>query len=615
MLYEIYTFMFQYYLKMKRILSAFILISIFISISGQEEKKIVILHTNDLHSRLNGFSPESAYSPLITGNDKTTGGFSRIAAILKTEKNASPGITLTIDAGDFIEGTLFHALEVKTGFQLRLMKKMGYDLVCLGNHEFDLGPGKLAEIISQSSEGGEIPAILLGNAVFNEKDAGDNALEELYQANTVSRKLIIDRDGLKIGIFSLLGKDAVDVSPLAKPVKFSKQFSFARKMVKELQKEKCDIIICVSHSGVSKDENGRWGGEDVELAESVKGIDLIISGHTHTKLSKPIIINGIPIVQTGEYGQNVGRLDLTWSDGKLRIDDYSLIPVDDNVKGDGDIEKMIEEQQNLVTEEILSPLGIKYFDPVAETDFALECNEQGDFKSSNLGPMVADAIHNYVNKHSRAGCDISLVAVGVIRDRFIPGIISAPDVFRIMSLGSGSDEVPGYPLARLYFTGKELKNILEILQVAYKSSPSNFCFYSGLRVEYDPAKRLLKKIKKIDIIRQPADGTIKKVDFSKNNQTLYSLTANSYMLEFIGIIKKMSFGLINVVPKDASGNPVTDMKNAVIDVNEGLQGIQEGKEWLALLELLSSMKDTDNDGIPDIDKKYSVPVQTFFPVK
>jgi 5'-nucleotidase len=181
-----------------------------------------------------------------------------------------------------------------------------------------------------------------------------------------------------------------------------------------------------------------------------------------------------------------------------------------------------------------------------------------------------------------------------------------------MSLGSGSDNIPGYPLARLYVTGKELKNILEILQVAYKSSPDNYCFYSGLRVEYDPAKRLLKKIKKIDIIL--SDGTIKKVDFSKNNNTLYSLTANSYMLEFIGIIKKMSFGLINVVPKDASGNPVTDMKNSVIDITEGLQGTQEGKEWLALMEFLSSMKDTDNNGIPDIDKKYSVPVQTFFKV-
>jgi 5'-nucleotidase len=87
------------------------------------------------------------------------------------------------------------------------------------------------------------------------------------------------------------------------------------------------------------------------------------------------------------------------------------------------------------------------------------------------------------------------------------------------------------------------------------------------------------------------------------------------MLEFVGIIKKMSFGLINVVPKDASGNPVTDMKKSIIDMNVTTPGVQEGKEWLALIEYLGSMKDTDGSGIPDIDKKYSVPVQTFFTVK
>jgi 5'-nucleotidase len=206
-----------------------------------------------------------------------------------------------------------------------------------------------------------------------------------------------------------------------------------------------------------------------------------------------------------------------------------------------------------------------------------------------------------------------MVAAGVIRDKFVPGVQSAPDIFSVMSLGSGSDNIPGYPLARLYVTGKELKNILEILQVAYKSTPDNYCYYSGLRVEYDPGKGLLKKLSKIEIMH--SDGSIKNVDFSKKNKTLYSITANSYMLEFVGIIKKMSFGLINVVPKDASGNPVTDMKKSIIDMDVTTPGVQEGKEWLALMEYLGSMKDTDGSGIPDIDKKYSVPVQTFFTVK
>ena len=87
------------------------------------------------------------------------------------------------------------------------------------------------------------------------------------------------------------------------------------------------------------------------------------------------------------------------------------------------------------------------------------------------------------------------------------------------------------------------------------------------------------------------------------------------MLEFFGIIKKMSFGLINVVPKDYNGKRVGNMKDAVIDMDEYKDEVQEGKEWLALLSFLSTMKDTNGNQIPDIDKKYSVSVKSFFEVK
>lgn len=582
-------------------------------LSGQEEKKIVILHTNDLHSRLNGFSPEAEYTPWSPGDDETRGGFARIAAILRTEKRNNPGITLTVDAGDFLMGTLFHAMELKTGFQLRLMKQMGYDIVCLGNHEFDFGPAKTAGIINSSLAKGEIPSLLLSNAVLSAEESGDDELEKLYDSKVVLRKFILERDGLKIGFFSLLGKNAVEVAPLAKPVSFAKQVPFARKMVRELKKDGCDIVICLSHSGVSRDKKGNWAGEDIRLAKKVRGIDVIVSGHSHSKISEPVIIKGVPVVQTGEYGQNVGRLELVWKNGSVSVSDYRLIPVDDSIAGESDIIAAVEEQQSLVTQEILAPLGLSYSDPVAETDFLLECNEQGDFRSSNLGPMIADAIHSYVNRHSSDGCDIGMVAVGVIRDWMVPGVMTAPDVFRIMSLGSGDDDLPGYPLARLYVTGKELKNILEILMIAHKSSSSNHCFYSGLRVSYDPGRMLFRKINSIEILG--VNGETRDVSFSKDDTTLYSISANSYMLEFIGIIKKMSFGLIKVLPKDASGNPVTDMKRAVIDMDEEQPGVQEGKEWLALLEYIRSMKDIDNNQIPDIDRKYSVPVKAFFEEK
>ena len=597
---------------MKRKFLILFFIQVSFCLSAQPAKKVVLLYTNDMHSRLTGFGPESYYSPLATNDDNTTGGFSRIAAIINREKEQNEGKTIVLDAGDFLMGTLFQHLEPKSGFQLSLMKKMGYDVVCIGNHEFDYGPEKLAEIVSSSSENGELPVILLGNAVFSKKDSADDSLEELFRSGKIGRKYILILNGIKIGFFSLLGKVADENAAFALPVTFSKQIPFAKKMVGELKSDGCEIILCLSHSGIDRDENGGWTGEDVELAEKVKGIDVIVSGHTHTLLEKPIIVNGIPVVQAGDYGRFVGKLTLILENGKVSVDASSLIPVNDKISGDQIINELIEKQVDVVNKEILKPLGMDYGRSIAETDFLLICDEMGDVENSNLGPFVADAIHTYINKHFASGTDVSMVAAGVIREKILPGMQTAPDIFRVMSMGTGNDDVPGYPLAMIYVTGKELKSILEILNVAWKSTPGNYCYYSGIRVETDPEGGLLKKIKKIDLIN--SDGSVKNVDFSKKNKTLFSITANSYMLQFIGIIKKMSYGLINVVPKDAMGNRLTDMKNGVIDMDENRNGIQEGKEWLALIEYLGSMKDINNNSIPDIDKKYQNPVKCFFPV-
>jgi 5'-nucleotidase/UDP-sugar diphosphatase len=599
-------------MSIKKTLAILLFLLFLFPLAAQNEKKIVILHTNDLHSRLMGYAPESAYSPMTINDDKTVGGFARIATIIRDEKEKNEGTTLIVDGGDFLMGTLFQGLETKTGFQLRLMKTIGYDVVCIGNHEFDYGPAKLACIVNSGLKKGDIPPVLLSNAVFNSKDPGDDTLEELFISNTIGRKLIIERDGLKIGFFSILGKVADNDAAFAPPVTFSNQIKTAKKMVRELQDDKCDIIICLSHSGVSPGESGEWSGEDIKLAEKVKGIHAVISGHTHTRLDKPILVKGTPVVQTGAYGKFVGKLILTYSDGNVRFTDYSLIPVDDRIVGDASVNELIEEQKEAITKEILEPLEIKYDRNLVETDFSLVCDENGDIKNSNLGPLIADAISGYVNNHSEKGTDISIVAAGVIRDMIVPGFQTAPDIFNIMSMGEGKDSTPGYPLARVYVTGKELKSILEILQVAYKSTPGYYCYYSGLKVDFDPEKGMLRKINRIDIITP--GGDVKEVNLARKEKELYSITASLYMLEFVGIIKKMSFGLINVVPKDASGNPVIDMKTAVIDIDESVEGIQEGKEWLALVEYLTSMNDTNGNGIPDIDRKYKSAIQTFFNV-
>ncbi|MEA1886836.1 MAG: bifunctional UDP-sugar hydrolase/5'-nucleotidase [Bacteroidota bacterium] len=592
--------------------SALLVIFLFIQNTlAQDTRKLVIMHTNDLHSRLEGYAPSSEYTPFTTGDDLTRGGFSRLAAIIERERTANQDNLLVVDAGDFLMGTFFHYMEEYNPFQLPLMKKMGYDAVALGNHEFDFGPGKLADIINNSRAVGEIPQLLLSNAEFDERDNADDSLKALFDEGIISRSMTIERNGLKIGLFALLGEDADESAAYAVPITFDRITRSARKLTKQLKNRGCDIIICLSHSGIEKDDDGEWTGEDVELAEKVDDIDILISGHTHTALEKPLLINNTPLVQTGSYGRNIGKLEVEVTDGRVRVINYELITVDDNILGDREIQKQIEAHKNLISKKLYGVSGYRLGEKVVKTEYALDCNEYGELEESNLGPLVADAIYEYVNSGTEAGTDISMVASGVIRDRMEPGIQTAQDIFRVVSLGRGDDEVPGYPLARVYVNAKELKRILEILLVAYKSTPSNYCYFSGLEVKYDPDRGILRKINSISIKND--DGELVSVDISRKNPLLYSITANAYMLEFIGIIQEMTFGLIRVKPKDAGGNEVEDMSEAVIDFDEKAEGIQEGKEWIALVQYLSSMEDTNGDGIPDLSPEYEDPCLCLIP--
>jgi 5'-nucleotidase / UDP-sugar diphosphatase len=249
-----------------------------------------------------------------------------------------------------------------------------------------------------------------------------------------------------------------------------------------------------------------------------------------------------------------------------------------------------------------------YYRALAETDFELICEEYGDLDSSNLGPLISDAIFYYVNNHSTVKTDISLIAAGMVRDKIRVGnngVQTVTDLFRIVSLGEGEDDLPGYPLAQIYLTPHEIKNVVELLLVAPKMKPSYYCFYSGIEIYYDSSKGLLKKIHKIVI-----GG--KEVDFSRKNKTLYSLTANSYMLDFVGEIRGMTLGMIKVKPKDLNGNPIKDNKETWIDFDAKTEGVQEGKEWMAMVKYFQTFKDNNGNNIPDIPETYKVPnIKTF----
>ncbi len=571
-------------------------------------KKLTIIHTNDLHSRLIGYAPESEYTPLTTGDDNTNGGFARIARITRQEKNRDSSSVLVLDAGDFLMGTLFQALEPSEGFQLRLMKDMGYDVVSVGNHEFDFGIKTTAEIIRNSAKRGKIPAILLANIKFSPDPGEDDDLEDLFKSGIIKPYIIIEKSGLRIGLFGILGYEASDVAPYIKPAKIEDPIKTARKITDELRsKENVDLVICLSHSGLSKDSKGNWDGEDVKLASKVSGIDIIISGHTHTQLSEPIFIGKTVIIQAGANGAYTGMLQFNVENEHIKFENYKSISINDSLRGDLKIHGAIENQKQIIQDRILNGLGIKYDQPVISSGFELFCDENRKAEESNLGPLMADAIRYYINNTNTLDTDIALTAFGVLRDQLAPGISTIADIFRISSMGKGSDAIPGYPLSMVYVTGNELKKIIEVLLFAYKSNIDNYCYYSGLKVRIDSEKGFLRKVTNIEI--QDPTGKYKAVDFSKNNSQLYSLAANSYILEFVSILKKMTYGIVKVYPKNKDGIIITDMKNAIIDMDPTKDGIQEGKEWLALYKFVSQFPDTNRDGIPEIPDSYRTPAR------
>jgi 5'-nucleotidase/UDP-sugar diphosphatase len=569
-------------------------------------KKLTIIHTNDLHSRLLGYAPESEYTPLTTGDDNTIGGFARIARITRHEKYRDSSSVLVLDAGDFLMGTLFQELEPSEGFQLRLMKEMGYDAVSLGNHEFDFGIRTTAEIIRNAAKNGNIPPVLLANIKFSPGPGDDDELEVLYSKGIIKPYTILERSGLRIGIFGILGYDASDVAPYIKPAKIEDPIKTARRITNELRaKENVDLVICLSHSGLSKDAKGNWDGEDVKLASKVSGIDIIISGHTHTHLSEPIFIGQTVIVQTGALGAYTGKLQLAIENKKAKFETYKSIPINDSLLGDYKIHGLIENQIKEIQKRILNGLGINYDKPVVSSDFNLICDEKQMLEQSNLGPLLADAIRYYINSTQVVHTDCALIAAGVIRDQIVAGVSTIPDIFRISPMGKGSDSIPGYPLSMVYVTGNELKKIVEVLLFAYKSSADNYCYYSGMKVNIDPDRGFLRKV--ISIAVEDPAGKYRQVDFSKKNNQLYSIAANSYILEFVGLLKKMTYGIVRVYPKNKDGQVYKNMKNAVIDMDPMKDGIQEGKEWLALYKFVSQFPDTDRDGIPDIPYSYKEP--------
>ncbi|MDO9559822.1 MAG: bifunctional UDP-sugar hydrolase/5'-nucleotidase [Syntrophales bacterium] len=562
--------------------------------------QISIVFTHDLHSY---FLPHDVF----TGEDQPAqrGGYAKIARLIQQQRALKGNRMLLVDAGDFSMGTLFHTTFMTEAAELRLMGEMGYDVTTFGNHDFDFhNDGLAATMRIARSKGESLPAIVASNVVFS-GDAAENALKEAFRQYPVRDYIVLERNGLRIGLFGLMGKDAADDAPFARPVTFADPVTSGRRVVEILKnREKVDVIVCLSHSGTSAVKKH---SEDEILAREIHDIDVIISGHTHTVLPRPIIIGKTIIVSAGCYGEFLGILDLEYTKDKgMKPASHELKPIAADLPDNAQLTADILKFKKTVDRDYLAPFGYAYDQVVAESDFNLEplSSIYSHPRETGLGNMITDAYRYAAEKAEGKNYEyIHLVIdpLGLIRDSFRRGSIAAADVFGVLSLGIGTDGVPGYPLTAVYITGDEMKDLLEVeTSVATRKTDAHFQL-SGVKLTYNPHRLPFDRVTAVQV--READGSYRPLERGK----LYRICMNSYTAKMVEFVQRVSHGLIRLTPKDRAGRPVSDIKDARIDADPLKPGIQELKEWVALATYMKSFPDNDGNGIPNIPHKYREP--------
>jgi len=568
--------------------------------------EITILHTNDLHSHVLGFSPIIDYRPDMAGADATKGGWARIATVLKREREKRSHPVLVLDAGDFLMGSLFHMLAREEAMELRLMKEMGYDLVTFGNHEFDLKPKGLARILRAAAAKGGMPPIVFSNAMFSKDSDRDDTLQQVFTQGMVKPYMVLEKGGMKIGVFGILGKDAAEKSPFASPLKFRDPVETSRDMVTVLrEKEKVDLVICLSHSGLRE---AKSKSEDEILAQEVQGIDIIVGGHSHTRQEKPLVVNSTLILQASAYGKCVGVLDLLWEKGKLKQKNYRLVDIDSSIPGDGVLQRKIDSFMETIDRDVLMGVNLSSGKVIAHTEFDLKISEE----ESNLGNLIADSLRWYVNQRDfnprdpRTKVVAAMESNGLIRDDILrgkTGALAVTDIFAAIPLGIGVDDTMGYPLVTCYFYASEIKKALEVLTSVYpRKGSSYFLQVSGVKFTYNPRRMIFDRV--TDIWMGSEEEGYVPLDYSESNKTLYRITTNIYNATFLKIIGKYTHQILNIIPKDLDGNPIDDLSASRVDADKNQPGIQELKEWIGVIEYMRSFPDTSGDGSPDVPAKY-----------
>lgn len=552
------------------------------NIKGKEE--ISIIFTHDMHSHLEA--------------NNGIGGFSKVATIIKETKKEYPD-TLVLDGGDFSMGTPYQAVYQDVASELRMLGFMGYDVTTIGNHEYDHRSAGLKNMLNAAMEAknedkkidknSRLPEIVLANVDWKTTldepalKADGQALLKAFDNYGIKDYTIVEKNGLRIGVFGIFGKEANSYTPLS-GLKFLDSLETAKKMVEKLRdEEKVDFTVCVSHSGTNAKNPEK--SEDEIMAKEVDGLDMVVSGHSHTVFQEANIINDTLVASAGEYTNNVGHVVFEKSGDKYELKSYEIIPLDGKVVEDTRTKEEIKRFSKLIDKNYFQQYGYKQDQVLTRNDIEFpELQVLKDEQSeSALGNLIADS-YIYGVKNAEGDkyipIDVSIAPIGVIRSNLHRGEIRVKDAFNVLSLGIGADDIAGYPLVSVYVTGKELKTAAEVdISVSELMGPARL-YMSGLKYTYNPNRLFLNRVTDVKLCSEI--GKISEL----NDEKLYRVVADLYSCQMLGTVESNSFGLLKVNPKDKDGNPITNFDEHIIYAENGM----ELKEWWALAQYLESFE-------------------------
>ncbi|OPX96757.1 MAG: Trifunctional nucleotide phosphoesterase protein YfkN precursor [Syntrophorhabdus sp. PtaB.Bin047] len=403
-----------------------------------------ILHVNDFH----GF----AESHKRLGSDDLRGGAACLATLVETLRKEKPSLLLA--AGDMVQGNtwsnLFEGKPV-----IEVMNAMRFDAMVVGNHEFDFGKTVLTERIREAN----FP--VLGANV-----TGLDALRP-YTVKVV--------DGIRVGIIGVVTEetptathprnvDGLTFMPVAKTVE---------RCIAEL-KDRADVIVVLSHLGYNA---------DMALASTVKGIDVIVGGHSHTKGVKQITVGNTVIVQAWEHGLVLGVLDLNVESGRI-------------VAANGRLEEIVpaktgkDEKVAAIVEKWAAKVSESMEKVVAEAEVELD-GENVRVRETNLGNFIADILKK------ESGADAAIINGGGLRTSIKKGPVTVGNIYSVLPFNNY--------IVGIRLTGKQIRDALEYGLSGIEQKEGRFPQVAGLTVTYSPGKEPGKRVGTILVGREPID--------------------------------------------------------------------------------------------------------------